>query len=548
MKFFSLWFINCLIVSNGFLQIFHKDYKRMTNNYVRKTNYPYIQYREIIANLNQTNEFNKLFKVDDDDEDDPFNEEEKNGEEEEEEDDRFNFNKKRESRERKSNNFEVITPNDLNFTNIGGYEEVKNELYQIVDLLKNPSKYSKYNVRVPKGLVFEGPPGNGKTYIAKALAGEAKTNFITVSGSEFQEKYVGVGSSRIRELFALAKKNKPCIVFIDEIDALGRKRTVDGEISASERDSTLNELLVALDGFNKINGVFVIGATNRLDLLDNALLRPGRIDKKIHIGFPNVITREQVINIHIKGKPHDNTVTIKDLIENTNGFSCAEIENLLNEAMLNALRRNRTLFTQTDLEIIMNKMLVGWQPIEHEFDENIINHIAVHEMGHAIMGMNCIYHKNVTKVSINLNSPFSPGYTVFEKPTNNIHIREELIEHLMILLSGRIAEELIYDKSVTTGAINDFEEVYKLTEKMVYDYGMGTQLIYSLKSEKYKTVMDEEIQNIINESYVKARSCLIEYIEQIVNGANLLKQMKTLNYFDLIEIINMKKNQITISD
>ena len=235
---------------------------------------------------------------------------------------------------------------------------------------------------------------------------------------------------------------------------------------------------------------------------------------------------------------------INDLIEDTNGYSCAEIENLLNEAMLNALREDRTIFTKKDLEIIANKMLAGWQPNEHEFDENMIDRIAIHEMGHAIMGMNTFYHKNVSKVSINLNSPSSPGYTVFEKSTNNIHIKEELIEHIMILLSGRIAEELIYEKSITTGAINDFEEAYKLTETMIYNYGMGRKIIYSFRSEKYKTIIDEEIQHIINECYTKAKKCLIKYKQQIVYGAYLLKQTKTLNYIDLLNIINLKNIEI----
>lgn len=585
MKFFSLW-VNCLAVTNGFLhywkmdgrlkngsplKIVRNEIENSRNNqkqiiFAKNANSPFYnkQYREMILSVNQTKEINKRFdeiykyvknnveedeeneELFDEEDDEDFSEEEYK-KFEEEDDDRFNFKKQRESREKKSTNFEVTNTYDLNFTNIGGYEDVKSELYQIVDLLKNSSKYSKYNVRVPKGLIFEGNPGNGKTYIAKALAGEAKVNFISVSGSEFQEKYVGVGPTRVRELFALAKKNKPCIIFIDEIDALGRKRTVDGETSATERDSTLNELLVALDGFKKINGVFVIGATNRVDLLDSALLRPGRIDKKIHIGSPNMKTREKVIDIHIKGKPHDNTIMVNDLIEETNGYSCAEIENVLNEAMLNALRENRNEFTKNDLEKVVNKMMVGWQPIEHDFDENTIDHIAIHEMGHAIMGMNTIYHKNITKVSINLNSPSSPGYTIFDKSISSIHVREELIEHLMILLSGRIAEELIYDKSVTTGAVNDFEEAYKLTEQMIYTYGMGTKIIYPYRSEKYKTIIDEEIQYIINESYVKAKQCLTKHKQQIINGANLLKQMKTMNYSDLYELMNVnnhKKNYI----
>ena len=300
----------------------------------------------------------------------------------------------------KSENFFVVKNTDLTFKNIGGYDNIKQELYQCIDILTNHTKYSHYNVRTPRGLILEGPPGNGKTMIAKAFAGESKTSFISVSGSEFQEKYVGVGSSRIRELFKLASKNTPCIIFIDEIDALGRKRSTDGETSSSERDSTLNELLVALDGFKNNSGIFVIGATNRVDLLDGALIRPGRIDKKIYIGNPDSFTREEIIRIHIQGKPHTKDINIKDLVDLTIGFSGAQIENLLNEAMLISLRDNRDSFSMKDIDTMLNKMIAGWQPFEHQFSNDLIERIAVHEMGHAIMGIFSKHHSKVRKVVI----------------------------------------------------------------------------------------------------------------------------------------------------
>jgi cell division protease FtsH len=444
----------------------------------------------------------------------------------------------------KSENFEVFTDFSTTFQDVGGYENIKQELNQCIDLLKNHSKYAKYNVRVPKGLILEGPPGNGKTLMAKAFSGEAGVGFIPVSGAQFQEKYVGVGSSRIRELFELAKKQRPCVIFIDEIDALGRKRSSDGESSGSEKDSTLNELLVALDGFKNTTGIFLIGATNRVDLLDPALLRPGRIDKKIYIGNPDTKTRKAILSIHSNGKPREDSIIIDDLVDLTSGLSGAEIENVLNEAMLNALRENRDRITQGDLDTVMNKLLVGWQPSEHQFTDDIIDHIAIHEMGHAVMGMMSKHHSKITKVVINLSAPNSPGYTVFETSVSNIYTREALFEHLMILLSGRIAEEVFYDVSVTTGAINDFEEALKLAEKMIMYYGLGKHVIYPVNSEKYKQMVDDEVHVLINDAYTYADFIVRNAKDFIYETAEILKRDKIIRVDELNKIIQKKYQHI----
>jgi cell division protease FtsH len=444
------------------------------------------------------------------------------------------------SANRKSENFEVIESCEISFKDVGGYDYIKLELDQCIDILKNYTKYSKYNIRVPKGLIFEGPPGNGKTLLAKALAGEAKTGFIAVSGSEFQDKYVGVGASRVRELFALAKKNVPCIIFIDEIDALGRSRGSDNEMASAERDNTLNELLVSLDGFKNSSGIFVIGATNRADLLDKALLRPGRIDKRIFIANPDEKTRRAIIEIHSRGKPRVSTIHIEDLVEMTAGFSGAQIENILNEAMLNALRYDRTATTLEDIDVVINKVLAGWQPTEHQFTSDIIDHIAVHELGHAILGLLSKHHTKMSKVIINLYSPKSPAYTVFESSTSSIYTREGLFEHLMILLGGRIAEEIIYGVSVTTGAINDFKEAKELAEKMITYYGLGKSVIYPDTSEKYRQKIDDDVADIINEAYGYSKMYLEKARPMILDGSELLKKEKTVKAEKLIEMMETK--------
>jgi cell division protease FtsH len=468
---------------------------------------------------------------------------------EEDEDDNDTFENFKRKQAKKSENFEVITDFPYKFSDVGGYANVKSELSQCVDILSNYTKYTKYNIRIPRGIIFEGPPGNGKTMMAKALAGEAGIPFIPVSGSQFQEKYVGVGSSRIRELFELARQNSPVIIFIDEIDALGRARSGNGESSGAERDNTLNELLVAMDGFKNNSGIFIIGATNRADLLDPALLRPGRIDKRIYIGNPDSTTREAILRIHTKGKPYCAKISISDLVDMTAGLSGAQIENLMNEAMINALRCNRQVISSDDIDFIMNKMMVGWQPIEHKFSSDMIDQIAIHELGHATLGLLSKHHSKMTKVVINLSSPKSPAYTVFEPYSSPLYTREALFEHLTILLGGRIAEEVFYNVSITTGAINDFEEALKLAEKMVVYYGMGNKIIYPSTSEKYKAKIDDEVARLIGAAYSDALYILQNSKDFILEAVDILKRDSIVRVDVLENMIHRKhRNLLYLKD
>lgn len=428
--------------------------------------------------------------------------------------------KPQESDNVQSENFQIIKNSTYTFNNIGGYDLIKEELMQCADILLNYTKYAKYNVRIPKGIILEGPPGNGKTLMAKCFSGEINIGFIPVSGAQFQEKYVGVGASRVRELFALATENVPCIIFIDELDALGRKRSSD-QSSNTEHDSTLNELLVNLDGFKSANGIFVIGATNRVDLLDTALTRPGRIDKKIYIGNPDKQTRKSILEIHIVNKPLEHAVTIDYLVELTNGFSGAQIENLLNEAMLYVLRQNRFQIDKTDINIIANRILVGFQSNKNQLTEDVIYQVAVHEIGHALVGLFTKYRKLV-KITINLFSPKTLGFTLFEPASNNIQTKEQLINEIMVLLGGRIAEEIIFkNTNISSGASQDIQQVKTIAEQMIVHLGMGDKIVIS---DPVK--INAEIDNIISIAYERAKIILTNTEPLIRDSAKLL----TLNH------------------
>ena len=443
-----------------------------------------------------------------------------------------------------SGTFQVIKNNDFTFKDVGGYEKIKNELLQTSDILINYEKYRKYNVRTPKGIIFEGPPGNGKTILAKGFSGELNVSFIQVSGSEFAEKYVGVGASRVRELFKLAEDNKPCIIFIDEIDALARKRGND-ESSNSEKDQTLNQLLINMDGFKESNGIFVIGATNRVDLLDVALMRPGRMDKNIYIGNPDSETREAILKIHSVGKPMDN-ISFDDLVEMTGGFSGAQIENLLNEAMLYALRENREIVKQDDLEFVLNRIYAGWQSKESKYSDDIIERIVVHELGHAIVGFLSRDHSKLSKVVINLWSPKTPGYTLFENSDENtdIYTKNGLFNHLMVLLSGRIAEEVFYGYSVTTGARQDLEQAFSLAKTMILNYGMGKQNIYPDMSDQSRYLIDQEVNKLLIMANDHARVIILQVKNLITDCHNILKNDKILKPEQIISIIDEKYPEI----
>jgi len=426
-----------------------------------------------------------------------------------------------------------------NFTSIGGYFHIKNELLQVVDMMNHPENYTRYNVRIPRGILLEGPPGNGKTLLARCFAGETNASFIRCSGAEFNEKYIGVGSSRLRELFKLASDNQPTVLFIDEFDAIGRKRGGADDASSGERDTTLNQLLTLMDGFQSLGNVLIMGATNRADILDKAVTRPGRFDKIIHIPNPDAETRKEIIDIHVHQKPIQ--VQTTDIVRMTTGFSGAMIENLLNEATLLAIRNNSIPIGIDLLDTVRHRMVFGVSMAKRNISQSIRRRIAIHETGHLINALATTYYEKPIRVTIDTENAQSLGMTIFQKEDvdDGIFVRDYLDEKIRVLLGGRAAEEILFGHSVSSGSVSDLESAFQLIKQMILEYGMGNHIVYPFLSEEYKKRIDDEIHEYIEVAYHAAKAVLLQNITLLHIIVHHLLERGTLTEQDIHEIIRV---------
>ncbi|MFK8242391.1 MULTISPECIES: ATP-dependent zinc metalloprotease FtsH [unclassified Facklamia] len=434
----------------------------------------------------------------------------------------------------------------VRFSDVAGAEEEKLELVEIVDFLKNPKKYTDLGARIPAGVLLEGPPGTGKTLLAKAVAGEAGVPFFSISGSEFVEMFVGVGASRVRDLFENAKKSAPAIVFIDEIDAVGRQRGAGMGGGHDEREQTLNQLLVEMDGFEGSEAVIVIAATNRSDVLDPALLRPGRFDRQILVGNPDVKGREAILRVHSRNKKFAPDVDLKVLAQQTPGYSGAELENVLNEAALVAARFNRKHITRLDLDEAQDRVVAGPAKVDQVMSKKQRRTIAFHEAGHTVVGMVLSDARTVHKVTI-VPRGRAGGYAIMlPKEDRFIVTKTEMYEQVVGLLGGRVAEEIVFN-SQSTGASNDFEQATNLVRAMVTEYGMseklgtvqfeGNQKVFVGRqygqnahySEQVAYEIDLEIRRIMREAYEEAHHIINEHREQLNVIAEKLLEVETLD-------------------
>ena len=452
----------------------------------------------------------------------------------------------------------------VRFSDVAGAEEEKAELAEVVDFLKNPKKFSELGARIPKGVLLVGPPGTGKTLFAKAVAGEAGVPFFSISGSDFVEMFVGVGASRVRDLFDTAKKSMPCIVFIDEIDAVGRQRGTGMGGGHDEREQTLNQLLVQMDGFEANDGIIVMAATNRSDILDPALLRPGRFDRQIYVNVPDVRGREAILQVHARNKPLAPDVSFKTVARMTSGFSGADLENLLNEAAILAARANRKCITNTDLYEGINKVLIGPQKksrIVTDVDKRIT---AYHEAGHAILAKLLPNCDPVHEVSI-IPRGQAAGYTMTRPDSDDNHItKAKLLDDIVMTLGGRVAEELII-QDISAGASGDIQAVSKRARLMVTEWGMSEKVgpisygsdreifigrdmaSHVNYSEKTASIIDEEVSRIVNEGLEKARKLLSENKKLLENMARLLIERETI-FSEEVEMLMKGKSVAEIME
>ena len=453
----------------------------------------------------------------------------------------------------------MMNPTDKNkitFDDVAGVDEEKEELEEIVEFLKNPKKFTDMGARIPKGVLLVGQPGTGKTLLAKAVAGEAGVPFFIISGSDFVEMFVGVGASRVRDLFDEAKKKAPCIVFIDEIDAVGRQRGAGLGGGHDEREQTLNQLLVEMDGFSANEGVIVLAATNRPDVLDKALLRPGRFDRQIVVSSPDVKAREQILEVHSRKKKLSIDVDLKTIAKNTSGFSGADLENVLNEAALLAARRNLREIGMQEIEDAMVKVTMGPEKRTRVRSDKEQKLVAYHEAGHAVVSRFLPTQDPVHQISI-VPRGMAGGYTMY-RPTEDKSFmsRTEMIENIVSLLGGRVAEKLILD-DISTGASNDIERATKIARAMVTKYGMservgtitlgqnqeevflGRDFAQSKEySEETASIIDEEVKSIIDFAYKKAESILREHIDKLHSVASVLLEKEKIDGEEFDSIFN----------
>ncbi|MDE7296969.1 MAG: ATP-dependent zinc metalloprotease FtsH [Clostridia bacterium] len=439
----------------------------------------------------------------------------------------------------------VSTNLKVRFSDVAGAEEEKEELKEVVEFLRSPKKFSDLGAKIPKGVLLVGPPGTGKTLFAKAVAGEAGVPFFSVSGSDFVEMYVGVGASRVRDLFDLAKRNQPCIIFIDEIDAVGRQRGAGLGGGHDEREQTLNQILVQMDGFETNEGVIVMAATNRADILDDALLRPGRFDRQIYVNLPDVKGREQILKVHARNKPLAPEVNFKVIARMTSGFSGADLANLLNEAAILAARANKTMIGNHELYEGINKVIMGPQKKSRVVTEADKKCTAYHEAGHAILAKLCEKNENVHEVSI-IPRGMAAGYTL-TRPENDDtdYTVKKLNDMICMMLGGRIAEEIVI-QDISAGAASDIQKVSRIARKMVTEWGMSEKLgpiVYASDgpvfigrdfeerttySEQTAAVIDEEVKAIVSSAYARAKKLLLENRSILDNMARVLVECETI--------------------